>query len=255
MSKKDVGNIPVLTAHSDNEIDDELDVEIDLAWTSQQQFLEVHPLEPCGLGGVMPEDHFMVVVTTKRPKKEHHTSGQPGMSRTEETTDSIIGRLASMSTSSPAAITATSSRRKARTVEIEYTSGRIKRLAPVRLPPPAIFFPPFSSDESSDEGYLTSSEGDDELESSEVTSARADIYQSDGYPDGVDLTSGDEDGDDPEDELNTEGMYEGVAKVSPTDLIDRRRQNSLAAAGRTDRSSAATVGGAASGGSDGDATF
>lgn len=252
ISKMDIDDgVPALTADSGNESGDELDVDINLSWTNDQQFLEVHPLEPCGLGGVMPEDHFMVVVTTKRPKEELAKT-KTGMSRTEETTDSIIGRLASMSTSSPAAITATSSRKEARTMEIEYTSGRIKRLAPVRLPPPAIFFPPFSSDGSSDTDDMSTSYGDDELESSEVTSRRADIHQSDGYPDGVDLTSGDEDGEDPENEPDTEGMYVGPAKVSPVDLMERRRQSSLEATGRTDPSSAATVGGPGSVGSDDD---
>jgi len=119
-------------------------------------------------------------------------------------------------------------------------------------PPPAIFFPPFSSDGSSDTDDMSTSYGDDELESSEVTSRRADIHQSDGYPDGVDLTSGDEDGEDPENEPDTEGMYVGPAKVSPVDLMERRRQSSLEATGRTDPSSAATVGGPGSVGSDDD---
>lgn len=248
--------------------DDSSEVDIELPWSDDQQYMEVHPLEPCGLGGVMPEDHFMVVVTTKRSKDEIVPSVASGQkSRAEETTDSIIGRLASMSTSSPAPHgSAASSRSQSPAVGIEYMSGRIKRLAPVRLPPPGIFFPPFSSDGSTTDEDIYGSEGDDELESSELTSRRANHHRSDGYPDGVDLSSCDEDGEDPEDEPDAEGMYEDedMGGVSRPGLVERRRQSSAeAAAGtsargrsksasaeamaRTDRSSAATAGGMRSG--------
>lgn len=250
-------DVPSLTADSG---DDTCSADMDLSWSDRQQYIQVHALEPCGLGGVMPEDHFMVVVTTKRPKEEIDPSVASGQkSRVEETTDGIINRLASMSTSSPVP-TSAASRCQSPVVEIEYTSGRIKRLAPVRLPPPAIFFPPFSSDGSSNEEDENSSEdGDDELESEEVASRRANLHQSDGYPDGVDLSSGDEDGEDPDNEPDTQGMYAGDQAGRPG-LLSRRRQSSAEAAagtsargrsksasvepaGRTDRSSAATAGG------------
>ena len=251
-------DVPSLTADSGDESGA---ADIAMSWSDQQQYIQVHALEPCGLGGVMPEDHFMVVVTTKRPKEEISPSVASGQkSRAEETTDGIIGRLASMSTSSPVpAGTIATSQADQPVVEIEYTSGRIKRLAPVRLPPPAIFFPPFSSDDSSEEDdEMMSEDGDDELESEEVASRRANLHHSDGYPDGVDLSSGDEDGEDPEDEPDTRGMYEG----DRPGLVNRRRQSSAEAAagtsargrsksasadpnGRTDRSSVATAGGGA----------
>jgi len=264
VSKMDVDNPPGLSTDSTDDSEDE--VEIDTLWSDQQQYMEVHPLEPCGIGGVMPEDHFMVVVATKRPKEEAvppmvPPGQKPGL---EETTDSIIGRLASMSTSSPAPLpSVVSSRSQSPVVEIEYTSGRIKRLAPVRLPPPVIFFPPFSSDESSDASDLFGSEGDDELESSsELSSRRANLHRSDGYPDGVDLSSGDEDGEDPDDEPDTRGMYDDESMRGPV-VLDRRRQSSAeAAAGTSARgrsksvsvepSSIATAGGAVSGDSSGE---
>lgn len=249
---------PGLSADSGNESDD--DVDLDMAWSDEQQYIEVHPLEPCGLGGVMPEDHFMVVVTTKRPKAE--MSGAPQKLGPEVTTDNIISRLASMTTSSPSPLNSTaSSRGPSPGLEIEYSSGRIKRLAPVRLPPPAIFYPPFSSDGSSSDEDLLGSEGDDELESDQTSSRRADGQRSDGYPDGVDLTSGDEDGEDPDDEPDTNGMY--VDEERPVLLVGNRRQSSAEAAagtsargrsksasvevaGRTDQSSLATAGGVGS---------
>lgn len=272
VSKVDVDSIdapPGLCADSSGDSADDLDFEV--PWSNEQQFIQVHPLEPCGLGGVMPEDHFMVVVTTKRPKEEIGPSVAAGQkSRAEATTDSIISRLASMRASSPAPFASlASSGTDLPVVEIEYMSGRIKRLAPVRLPPPAIFFPPFSSDGSSSEGDFFGSEGDDELGSSdELSSRRANLHHSDGYPDGVDLSSGDEDGEDPEDEPDTRGMYDDEGFGRPR-LTERRRQSSAEAAagtsardrsksasaeatGRTDRSSAATAGGAVSGDSSGD---
>jgi len=249
---------PGLSADSGNESDD--DVDLDMAWSGEQQYIEVHPLEPCGLGGVMPEDHFMVVVTTKRPKAE--MAAAPQKLGPEATTDNIISRLASMTTSSPSPLNSTaSSRDPSPALEIEYSSGRIKRLAPVRLPPPAIFYPPFSSDGSSSDEDMLGSEGDDELESDQTSSRRADGQRSDGYPDGVDLTSGDEDGEDPDDESDAHGMY--VDKERPSLLVGKRRRSSAEAAagtsargrsksasievaGRTDQSSLATAGGVGS---------
>lgn len=179
----------------------ETDSNEDFPWFNSQQFIEVQPLEPCGLGGVLPEDHFMVVVTTKRSKEESDGGIKPSMNRlqSEETTDSIINRLALMSTSSPRPVASLLSPRHCPSnLEIEYVSGRIKRLAPVPLPPPAIFFPPFNPDSWSDSE--SSSEAEGEVDSSEeLMSRQANPHQSDGYPDGVDLTSGDEDGEESDD--------------------------------------------------------
>lgn len=222
-------NTPGLTTDLGDDITSEVD--LDLQWSEEQQFLEVHTLEPCGLGGVLPEDHFMVVVTTKRPKEGIVLPGQ--RSKTEQTTETIISRLASMSTSSPGPHSI-SRDTSPPAVKIDYVSGRIKRLQPVRLPPPAIFFPPFSSDSDSS-GSEEFSELGDKLSSEELSSDRANIHRSDDYPDGVDLTSGDEDGEDPENEPDTQGMYE--------ESVLNRRKSSTEAVERSGGSSAATAGG------------
>ena len=258
--KMDVASLdspPDLTTDSG---DDLSDIDFNLDWSDEQQFLEVHTLEPCGLGGVLPEDHFMVVVTTKRAKDESFYP-PTNRSKTEEMTDNIIGRLASMSTSSPGPMVSITSKRPTPVVEIEYVSGRIKRLTPVRLPPPAIFFPPFSSDSSMDEdGDYSEEPLDDESLSGEVASRRANLHHSDDYPDGVDLTSGDEDGEDPDNEPDTHGMYDDEDSVRGNRPPALRRQSSAEAAagtsargrsksasadpiGRTGGSSAATAGG------------
>ena len=240
-SKMDIDNnntVPSLAADSGDESDE---VEIDLPWSGEQQFIDVHPLEPCGLGGVLPDDHFMVVVTTKRPKYGFHTTGHHGpRAKSEEATDGIINRLATMTTSSPLPLASrATSRSGTPPIEIEYVSGRIKRLAPVPLPPPAIFYPPFSTDASGDEDEGFGSEDEDDLESSEgFVSRRANQHQSDDYPDGVDLSSGDEDGENPDDEPDTQAMYGGedskrkmLSKSATAEMMFRAAGSSVATAG------------------------
>ncbi|PHH79336.1 hypothetical protein CDD80_5099 [Ophiocordyceps camponoti-rufipedis] len=203
--------VPGLTSDSDSSSSD---VDMDVGWSDKQQFMEIRPLEPCGLGGVLPDDHFLVVVTTRRMTKEP-AAQMAALSRpnADETTEGIISRLASMSTSSPVPVTSRSSSRCASpAIEIEYMSGRIKRLRPVPLPPPAIFFPPFSTDSSSDGDSDAGFDGDDDEYGSpeESRSRKANPHQSDGYPDGVDLSSGDEDGEDPDNEPDSRCMYDDV---------------------------------------------
>ncbi|KAH7322803.1 frequency clock protein [Stachybotrys elegans] len=238
-------------------------------WSDEQQQSALHTLEPCGLGGVLPDDHFVVMVATHRWRTGRRLS-IPGMQRTksDDTTDSIISRLATMSTSSPMAPgSRSSSRTRSVMIEIGYLSGRIKRLLPVPLPPPAMFFPPFTDSSGADDWFETDDDinddeqGDDESSTSnEKMSRHANLHESDGYPDGVDLSSGDEDGEDPEDEPDARRMYnetnESVGKLLP----DRRksfqrrmstsaklRRSKSASVGRRGGSSAATAGGVESG--------
>ncbi|KAM4056558.1 frequency clock protein [Hirsutella rhossiliensis] len=265
-SKMDVHNVhatPGLTSGSEDEAGD---VELDLSWSGEQQYMEVRPLEPCGLGGVLPDDHFMVVVSTKRPIKDVVLSTEKG--NDDMATDCIVNRLATMSTSYPVPRTLCSSTQcPANPIEVQYVSGRIKRLAPVPLPPPAIFFPPFSNDDSSDGDTDAGFDGDDdEYETSECTSRKANPHQSDGYPDGVDLSSGDEDGEDPDDEPETCRMYDvedrkwderglddlarrsiGSAEAAPGTLRGRSKSAASEMVARTGGSSVATAGGVESG--------
>lgn len=223
--------------------DETSEADMELSWSDEAQYLELHPLEPCGLGGVLPEDHFMVVVTTKRPKvdaaKAITKHGEGGW---VATTDNIILRLAVMSTSSPAPQQLPPSQCSSPEVEIEYTSGRIKRLAPVPLPPPVIFFPPFSSDDEYDYDELSDSEQQSNSMPliSEGLASRRCLEQSDDYPDGVDLSSGDEEGDDPDDESGAERMYDRpvgdeVAVMIPLDGTARHSIGSSVAAAGTPR--------------------
>lgn len=257
---------PGLTA---DESDDQSELELDFTWSDDPQYIELHALEPCGLGGVLPDDHFMVVVTTKRSREDDFLQKHPSVRKTmsDETTEAIANHLARMSTSSPVPVHAQLPTRPiSPQVEIEYMSGRIKRLAPVPLPPPAIFFPPFSTDASS-MGEDESSTGQEEESSEGLISQRVNPHQSDGYPDGIDLSSGDEDGEDPDDSPHDHPMYAADGDEYPRILPERRRQStarssSAAAAAGTargrsksisaevqpaDGSSAATAGGVESG--------
>lgn len=228
--KMDVDNledVPELATDSDSECGTP---DSEFPWSTGQQYIEVLPLEPCGLGGVMPDDHFMVVVTTKRPKDESPSKQRSTTHRnSEEASELIIGRLASMSTSSPVP---TPSTQQTAPVEIDYVSGRIKRLAPVSLPPPVIFLPPFSSDSSSvndDSGSDEQEDGD--VESSiELMSRQANPHQSDGYPDGVDLSSGDEDGEDPDEDSEGLKMYDRMDTDVNVGLKNDGKRESISSA-------------------------
>ncbi|KAM0525436.1 hypothetical protein ACHAPE_000141 [Trichoderma viride] len=201
MSTDDGASVPELSTDLG---DKSSELNMEFSWGDEQQTLEIHPLEPCGLGGVQPEDHFMVVVTTRRSKLDAH-GGQSGVKRrklSEEVTDNIINRLATISTSWPRPrARQVSSQGDVPRIHIEYMSGRIRRLEPVPLPPPVIFFPPFSINSWSEDEH--GSDGDDEPNASEgFMSHRANPHQSDDYPDAVDLSSGDEDGEEPDDDVD-----------------------------------------------------
>ncbi|EWZ28191.1 hypothetical protein FOZG_18114 [Fusarium oxysporum Fo47] len=133
------------------------DIELNLIWNDDQQHMSQQPLEPCGLGGVLPDDHFIVVVDTKRPKQyilprasESHTR------RSNESIEGIIHRRAATLTFCPVpGGSETKKTEESPSIGIKYLSWRIKRLTQVPLPAPAIFFPPFSTDNSTS--------GDDDL--------------------------------------------------------------------------------------------
>ncbi|KAG6118565.1 hypothetical protein E4U14_006678 [Claviceps sp. LM454 group G7] len=199
--------------------------ELEPCWSTSQQFMDFIPLEPCGLGGVMPDDHFMVIVTTKRHKEEL-PFGQP----------SSMCRMLGTAASTPDA-----------RIKIEYLSGRIKRLAPVSLPPPVIFLPPFSSNDSSsvdDEDAYADDEEDGGIETSvKLIHRQANRRHSNRYANTEALSSGDQDYEEP-------GKDVGVKIDDQMDADDdlRSEQPSSVGAGvdvmlRTAASSVATAGG------------
>lgn len=252
---------------TDDNNDDLSDVELELTWSDTPQYFNIRPLEPCGIGGVLPDDHFMVVIATKRSKQD--ASAEPKMFDEEacwpEATSALIRRLRNLPTSSPVLAATNLPSFDDPSIEIEYTSGRIKRLTPVALPPPAIFYPPVGSDESASTDWMSGSDEEIDIESSDFVISRLQPHHSHDYPDGVDLSSGDEEGEEPEDSPEGRHMYDnGNRQAGILKVLGRRtsQQSSSAAAAAgtmqskstsvdpmvlTDGSSVATAGGAKSG--------
>ncbi|KNB16544.1 hypothetical protein FOXG_15104 [Fusarium oxysporum f. sp. lycopersici 4287] len=140
-----------------NDCEQASDIELDLIWNdNQQQYVsQQQPLEPCGLGGVLPDDHFIVVVDTKRPKQDIlPQASKPQTRRPNESIEGTIDQRAATLTSCPIpGGSETKVTEQSPSIEIEYLSGRIKRLTPVSLPAPAMFLPPFSVDNSTSVEY------------------------------------------------------------------------------------------------------
>ena len=158
----------------DGESDGDADeMACEFPWSRSPQAARVpRPLESTGLGGVLPDDHFLVTVSTKRAREEGEFDD---VTNPEARFNSMVEQLGRLHTALPPQgyyYPVLPSRSP--TKDIEYLSGRIKRLKPTSLPPPAIFFPPFSTDDSSCcAEELESSEADDErVTSSEEAASR-----------------------------------------------------------------------------------
>jgi hypothetical protein len=165
------------------------DMELDLIWNDDQQEMGQQPLEACGLGGVLPDDHFTVVVDTKRPKQDLLPSAsEPQIGRSNESIERIIRRRAAMPTSYPVlGDSEAKTIEESRSIEIECLSWRMERLTPVPLPPPASFFPPFSTDNSSSgEDDDPSIDADNARSSEEHMSRGTNSWHSTSYSTGVD---------------------------------------------------------------------
>ncbi|KAK2666359.1 Frequency clock protein [Fusarium oxysporum f. sp. vasinfectum] len=140
-----------------NDCEQASDIELDLIWNDdeRQYVSQQQPLEPCGLGGVLPDDHFIVVVDTKRPKQDIlPQASKPQTRRPNESIEGTIDQRAATLTSChiPGG-SETKVTEQSPSIEIEYLSGRMKRLTPVPLPAPAMFFQPFSVDNSTSGEY------------------------------------------------------------------------------------------------------
>ncbi|KAK2684987.1 hypothetical protein QWA68_016443 [Fusarium oxysporum] len=125
------------------------DIELDLVWNDDQQYMGQQPLVPCGLSGVLPADHFTVVVNTKRPKLDIlPCASKPQTERLNENIERMIHQRAAMLTCLVPGGSEAKTIEESPHIEIEYLPWRIKRLVPVPLPSPVSFFPPFSTDNS-----------------------------------------------------------------------------------------------------------
>ncbi|KAI1773315.1 frequency clock protein [Hypoxylon cercidicola] len=251
----DDAHLPELTTS-----DTEDDIDADFAWSGTNQQAHLLNLEASGLGGVYPDDHFVVTVATRRPKhafdEESNASeddddatpvrrrffdrASPETTESKVTTDSIIRKLATMTTSSPLPVRMYSPVPSA--VQIEYVTGKIRRLPPVPLPPPAFYFPTSDSELDDDDD---DDESGDESSSESLMSRRA-IVEDDPSSD-VDLSGNDE-----EDEDSDMHAYDASGSISPenvpaaSDLKPGQVGGPPDLTRNTTGSSAATAGGAPS---------
>lgn len=207
-------------------------------------------LEPSGLGGVLPEDHFAVTVITRRPRlgcqgrHERHFASQIA-----DTADSTDG--GSAATTNLCLELYRSRTKKRGDVQIEYLDEITRRSNPLPLPPPAMFFPPFSTDSDEDWDSEDESEADESSVSSRaaaLVSQRANPHHSDPYPNMEEFSS-----DDEENELDDTGSAHRCAHRTgggPTDskvMAGRCETTGSGGEGRHPQSSAATAGGEESG--------
>ncbi|KAI0973746.1 frequency clock protein [Xylaria arbuscula] len=243
-------------------------IEADFPWSDSTQQSRLTNLEASGLGGVCPDDHFVVVVSTRRPKTAiPHGDGTDGDDDDDDdtgsddntsiaaqsrfvdrrshdtaasrgTADSITSKVAKMSTRSP--LVRSSSSQNIWAVRIEYVNGKVRRLPPVPLPPPAFYFP--SGDSESDD--YGGSVGEDISVSSErsILSKRPMIEGSPGS-DNRDLSGNDE-----EDEYSDSSPSFGLnRKSTKMTTVSEGETRPLPLSKVTSGSSVATAGGAGSG--------
>ncbi|KAK1673957.1 frequency clock protein [Colletotrichum godetiae] len=261
-------SVAVTTENGSDESDG--GIEADFPWSNVPQDAVSSKLDACGLGGVIPDDHFVVVATTKRPKLDvkHETT----MSLQSEDFSKLMSRITSPlgSSASQTKSTISESRtesRKRSPINIEYTSRSVRKLNPTPLPPPGLYFA-FDSD-TSDTSDDDESDLDDDSKMAGAVRALAPAVDRQ-YPDDTRMSSGEEGDSEPDngDELagvvdDEESGVESKIPLPPRDLRRTSSSSAVAAAGTArgrsnsaelpvaPGSSAATAGGAESGYSSG----
>ncbi|CAN8105049.1 unnamed protein product [Discula destructiva] len=154
---------------------DSLDTEsFGFRWCEQPEKTELKPLQaaldPCGLGGVTPEDHFAILVVTRHPILSSHWLRQ-GHGRIQA--DAIESRFAGLTTNSPH-LPSYKVHKSSRRVHYQVLQQRYKELKPLPLPPPGVFYPPFTetTDSEDDSGFEEDYEEDEAV--SNVTTSDSD---------------------------------------------------------------------------------
>ncbi|KAI1427646.1 frequency clock protein [Xylaria sp. FL1777] len=245
-------------------------IEADFPWSDSSQQSRLINLEASGLGGICPDDHFVVVVSTKRPRNatvhcddtdddddisSDDNASSAARSRfvsrlshdttvSRGTADSIASKVALMSTKSP--MMKNTSAHKVFTVKIEYVTGRIRRLPPVPLPPPAFYFP---SGDSESEEYGGSLDDDISVSSERSILSKRPMVEGSPGSDNRDLSGNDEEDEysenSPDFGLSRNNSSRKLSRMSGIELTDGPSVLPLSKV--TTGSSAATAGGAGSG--------
>ena len=225
------------------------EVEAEFPWCDSPMKFHLRPsdstLEACGVGGVLPEDHFVVVVATSRPI---YQTGAPTLAPRcgpMDSVEAILDRLRLARTSSPDRLPAVVDAGEA--IEINEIKTAMWRLKPMPLPPAASYFPPFSSDTGSDES-------EDETDSYEEMLAQQRHIPTTSISQVANphLSASSEDDELLSDEDKDDGLGHAGGE-NPSDVV-RLRPPAIASAGTGKRpelldtgSSVATAGGAESG--------
>ncbi|KAI0419864.1 frequency clock protein [Xylaria grammica] len=259
---------------TESETDD--GIEADFPWSDSNQQSPLTNLEASGLGGISPEDHFVVVVSTRRPKKathygdddddndndgdndenssdddaspvaqsrfldraSHDTAGSRG------TIDSIASKLASVSTRSP--VKTFPSTHKAWAIKIQYATAKVHRLPPVPLPPPAFYFP---SGGSESDDYGASMDDDNSVSSERSILSKRPMLEGSPDSDNRDLSGNDEEDEHSDgDQGFSYSRSKSSRRISRISGVKRGDDAPIPAMSKaTTGSSAATAGGAGSG--------
>lgn len=162
-TRVDSDSAPELSSDTGGASDDE---DMRFSWCGDADNIGSRPLillESCGLGGVVPEDHFAIVVATRRPITHPKDKLKRGTRlESDDNAEAIASRLAYMRTSSP--LHPRNETRAHGPVKIAYLGNRSHRFRPSPLPAPAMFIPPFSSDSDS----CDTLEGDESEEANDL---------------------------------------------------------------------------------------
>ncbi|OHE91262.1 hypothetical protein CORC01_13420 [Colletotrichum orchidophilum] len=245
--------------------DSEDGIEADFPWSDVPQDAARSRLDACGLGGVIPDDHFMVVATTKRQKMEAKHDSPSKLK--PENFSKLLSRITSPLGSCSQSTSTRPESRKRSPISIEYTSRSVRKLNPTPLPPPGLYYA-FDSDTSETSEDDDDSDLDDDLKITSGARVHAPVIESQ-YEDGQ-MSSGDEGDSEPDNGDDMAGVAEdeesGVdfkIPIPPRDLRRTSSSSAVAAAGTARgrsnsaelpvaaTSSAATAGGAESGYSSG----
>ncbi|EQB45155.1 hypothetical protein CGLO_15996 [Colletotrichum gloeosporioides Cg-14] len=262
--------VPSVAVGSEETDSDDMDLEIEaeLPWSDATQPTPESSLDACGLGGVIPEDHFMVTVTTKRSKQDSPAAScKPGLQDVSELVQRIQLPANSLTSerSSHSPLTEPS-----RCVSIQYTGRSVNKLNPAPLPPPGMYFAFDSDSDESDDSELDDTDLDARSRPPMGNRMLPHVFE-DTYPDDEEMSSGDEEGEEPDDadepseEAGDDSSEEIKIPIPPRNARRTSSSSAVAAAGTirgrskslsaelpvTTGSSVATAGGAESGYSSG----
>ncbi|KAM7183296.1 putative frequency clock protein [Naviculisporaceae sp. PSN 640] len=174
----DVQNPPAPLDEDDSPVDEPSP----FIWGEDLEKVQPQPLallEPSFMSLNGPEDHFAIIVTTRRTIRRNTVDRSALF---DDVADAVVSRLQSLRTSSP--LPPLRPKRFGPPIQIEILSEEFRPLDPVPLPPPITLHQPDSSDTGSDECGQEGDSFEEDLigpdsPSGELSSQRVNPHQSD----------------------------------------------------------------------------